>query len=712
MTKDPVGTSGTNKFISCCFNYKAVTTSSSVTHNQIVSEADNTKFIRYSVSAQIFKFGTSSTDVNNSCMYLYEKVEPSSFIWQLSNKIDSNSEYLICNSSASGTGKILTYSGDRVVGEDTIEIKTNNKGSYIAEGDTPNSVFYSYGLSDNTFWLDNYFDKSMGEATRVKDGELTLTSNHIDSAYHTQFAYSKNTLTLKKVFASETYTLCYDSGFKTGSGELYLYKKVYLDSTGTPIATPKPVATPVPTAVPTATPAPTSTPPRTTNSPSIEEKGYTSILTFSDYQKFTSDYQNDDASVLVPQLNSILGQAYDAGVRPDYFIFGGDFTCLQTLEAANKGKKQVTDAVFSKWTNLYDENSVLIQGNHDIAETDGLATTGPYYFDTCIIYAINEDDYTAKVTSDDSLGITEATAEEFRRWAEERINAGETRPVILATHAGIHYDIDRTDANNKYAYILFDVVNEVAEDLDIVYLFGHNHTDGDEQVGGSITFYRPGDEIEVCTETSMDDKAGTPQKLNFTYMNYGYVGYIGDIKNNESTFEPTDLLVASDIRIYNDRITVERYSANGHEEQYDGEVERTHKKIEEPAPTVVPEPTPTQGTQMQETTPTAIPDNVKVTTPSPAPQASATAVTSPSTRKPSLKVSAKKTVKRGKKLTLKAVTANTKAKIKWKVKKGNKLCKLNKLTGKCIKLTAKKKGNVKITVSCGSLKKVISIKIK
>ena len=279
----------------------------------------------------------------------------------------------------------------------------------------------------------------------------------------------------------------------------------------------------------------------------INQEPLVKVLTLSDYQKWSSTW-TDDWDFLQNQLTNIVDGAYDAGADPDYMLFGGDFTCLGNTTAESiTGMTQVKDIIRSKWDNLTDDKMVLVQGNHDLAGDYGLAQTGPYYFDDFIIYVVNEDDYPSKQAASGSLKIVQNTTNDLKQWMNERITAKETRPILIASHTGLHYDIDRMDGNNQYASILFDAINEAAKQLDIVFFFGHNHTNGDERVGGSLTFYTKGDKLDVCTTTSIAEKSGTSKKLNFTYMNYGYVGYIGDIHNQPTTETPTDLLTVSQL---------------------------------------------------------------------------------------------------------------------------------------------------------------------
>ena len=307
------------------------------------------------------------------------------------------------------------------------------------------------------------------------------------------------------------------------------------------------------------------------------EEPLVSILTFSDYQKWSSTWI-DDWATLQTQLTDLVDGAYNAGVRPDQMIFGGDFSCLNSADTSGEGMSQVKAIVRNKWSNLTDENMVLVQGNHDPADTVGLAVTGPVEFDDYIVYVINEDDYPSKQGESSVKTIVEKTANDLKTWLDDKIEAGETRPIFIATHTGLHYDIDRTDGNNQYAYVLFDVINEAAKKLDLIYLFGHNHTNGDELVGGSLTCYTKGDKLGVCTETSIANRSGTNTVLNFTYMNYGYVGYIGDIYNNPSE-DPTNTLAVSEWLIYNDRIEVSRYNANGLIDKYSVTLKKDHADV-------------------------------------------------------------------------------------------------------------------------------------
>ncbi len=309
------------------------------------------------------------------------------------------------------------------------------------------------------------------------------------------------------------------------------------------------------------------------------------IMSCSDFQIWyfsNEDYKvHDDRDKLVPQVREIFNGVKYAGFdEPDYFLFGGDLTSTHDVTSQDEGLTLLKDLVYGTWDCLSDANSLYIQGNHDEAEpgTHGLADSGPHIYDDFIIYALNDDIYPSTQDAEGSKELIQNTANELALFLDDLAATGENRPVFIASHAGLHYDIDRQDGNNQYAYIIYDTLQEYADDLDIIFLFGHNHSSGDEIVGGSVTCMGRGSTLEICHENSITNKSGTPSVIGFTYMNYGYIGNIGNIYNNTYNNVPwlTDVLVVNSINIFDDRITVDRYSARGKERKYHSEFARLH----------------------------------------------------------------------------------------------------------------------------------------
>lgn len=99
--------------------------------------------------------------------------------------------------------------------------------------------------------------------------------------------------------------------------------------------------------------------------------------------------------------------------------------------------------------------------------------------------------------------------------------------------------------------------------------------------------------------------------------------------------------------------------------------------------------------------------------PNPSPTIVPTSTPKPKTtvKKASISITAKKSVKKGKSITLKAKLKNVSGKVKWSVNK-KKLAKITAKGANKAKLKALKKGTVKVTAKVKKVKKTITIKIK
>ena len=224
------------------------------------------------------------------------------------------------------------------------------------------------------------------------------------------------------------------------------------------------------------------------------------------------------------------------------------------------------------------ENVIFVQGNHDRL-TESISESGLHEFDSYLVYVLNtENDFPWKqgVTPGCLKKVTEAS-EAMKECLDRLIAEGETRPLIITGHVPLHYTARtssrHTTGDNLYASLIFDVVNKAAADLDIIYLFGHNHSKGwDCYLGGSSVYKAPGDTIllPVFDETRVTTDEFTEKTLAFTYMNAGYTGYYMNCGPGEYSSDPEsqyraadETLTCSVISIYNDRIEISRYDENG-----------------------------------------------------------------------------------------------------------------------------------------------------
>lgn len=284
---------------------------------------------------------------------------------------------------------------------------------------------------------------------------------------------------------------------------------------------------------------------------------------------FASDYQEktgygkpkDNLSALMDAVNTS-----GKGENVDTAVFCGDFSSSGYNYNADvsSNTSEVKTLAGQKFSNL--KNTVMLQGNHDIFNSD-MSSTGAHEYDNYIIYVMNTQD--ANPWNQGAAGAkskVQTAAGNLETYLNGLISSGDKRPVFIATHVPLHMS-SRTSSlynsgDNMYSSYLFDVINTAAESLDIVYLYGHNHSHGwDSYLGGSSVYRTKGDILPVpdCNgvTTGNTDKY-TNKTLNFTYMNAGYVGYY-----SENTSPADDTLTCSVVEIYSDRMTVTRYDKNG-----------------------------------------------------------------------------------------------------------------------------------------------------
>ena len=236
---DPLGTELSDVSNSTEFKNYAWTYRDYNGYNQLAMYNDTTGYIRYSVGGGNVKLGTTSTstDVNNSNVFLYELCEPADYVWELVENVESNEEYLIVSSNTKGEAKALTVA-EKVFGEAAVAIEEDEQGvAYIAHEAAYNNiaVWHPYGLSDGTFWLDAWNAPTVSHTERLDESEISITSSHGDDRYYFRFAYDDGELVAYKgLTGTDTRTLVYNNGFTVGTGDgVYFYKRVSKESTVT-----------------------------------------------------------------------------------------------------------------------------------------------------------------------------------------------------------------------------------------------------------------------------------------------------------------------------------------------------------------------------------------------------------------------------------------------------------------------------------------------
>ena len=296
-----------------------------------------------------------------------------------------------------------------------------------------------------------------------------------------------------------------------------------------------------------------------------------------------SDFQHPSGNTSGQEtVKAILQRIADAGLTSasdvnaaSGFLFAGDYeydlsTTSETTINSNRASLQ--SAVESVYT-IPSENQVYVQGNHDLIGIGkaGMSTSGAHDTDDYGVFVINEDDYMWQNSASNSStsypgmsaqAIVQQTANNLKTYlAGRRID----QPVFVISHLPLHYTL-RTirDGDGTYANLLFDVLNEAgANGLNIIFLFGHNHSHGwDDYLGGAEIFLTKGDKIRIAQGSSSESKEET---LQFTYMNAGYVGYYSynGADKVDSAMGASAPLTMTAFEINGSSVTAYRFDRNG-----------------------------------------------------------------------------------------------------------------------------------------------------
>lgn len=266
----------------------------------------------------------------------------------------------------------------------------------------------------------------------------------------------------------------------------------------------------------------------------LSADAYTTIITASDFQaKELASYKTIYPGILKNMKNN-----YNVPT-PDSVLIGGDYS-RATGDVASAGIIKIKDTTAEVFPAVNKDTIYCIQGNHDLVSS-GYTKTGLLDLGTYLLYTINEDDFPEK---SDILGNipVKNTAKKLQSALDKLLSKNEKRPVIIMTHVPLHHSTRRDGADNKYSSLVFDVINKAAEKLDIVFLFGHNHSGHyDDYLGGSVNFLAPGDTIRI--PDSKNPSNYNNFTLNFTYTNYGYINKTANSNSGDSTNVPNAGLI-------------------------------------------------------------------------------------------------------------------------------------------------------------------------
>ena len=265
-----------------------------------------------------------------------------------------------------------------------------------------------------------------------------------------------------------------------------------------------------------------------------------------------SDFQSPDGHAAGAEaVSAILSVIKDDFPTMDGFICGGDYDYNFTDSLG--GILRLRKTVRAAYGDRMDE--IWLQGNHDDPGMIGSYCTPSGANDTSNygVYVINEADYMWYNDDEETIRQTAAALEAY---LDEKRAEGYTKPIFVVSHVELHYGM-RTywgGGDAMHANYIFDVVNEAGNaGLNIIYLFGHNHSyRWDDYLGGASIFLTNGDSIYIA-QNDIDEYR--EETLSFTYMNAGYVGYYGD-----EVIEPVDqTLTMTVFEITDTAVTIYRY---------------------------------------------------------------------------------------------------------------------------------------------------------
>ncbi len=251
----------------------------------------------------------------------------------------------------------------------------------------------------------------------------------------------------------------------------------------------------------------------------VSDLSETIILGLSDFQA-SSDEKG--AAQVEDILNGSISQHY--GLFDGLFAVG-DYSAQMGYDVAITGIEALDQTIDP----YVSGNKIYTEGNHDDPALPGLAPdgnndpAGGKYG----VFVINEEEY-------DQFGNGgEAQAAAMQAYFNEKLadESWGNKPIFVLCHVPLHYSMRTETSNNaKTARPMVDVLNNAgAAGLNILFLFGHNHSGGyDDFLGGGSVYLKKGDTMMVPEYGDNFKYNWDTVTLNFTYMNVGYVGYCAD----------------------------------------------------------------------------------------------------------------------------------------------------------------------------------------
>ncbi len=270
-----------------------------------------------------------------------------------------------------------------------------------------------------------------------------------------------------------------------------------------------------------------------------------------------SDFQNPNGNTAGQSVVSDIFSSMDQDhiYKANGFLFCGDYDYdLSGLTDDTRDGVNALKAVAAE--KVAEENMVFVQGNHDFLDNSYLSPrgnndpkSGEYG-----VFVIHNSDYMWFNKDEQTIKYT---AQRLIDYLNEKLAAGYDKPVFVVSHLPLHYSMrTKNDGDGQYANYIFDALNDAGKKgLNIIYLYGHDHSNGwDDYLGGASVYLNKGDEILIAQASRTKFNKET---LNFTYMNAGYVGYYEDHNGLDSKLSMSAFIIKDN------QVTVKRYGTDG-----------------------------------------------------------------------------------------------------------------------------------------------------
>ncbi len=272
-------------------------------------------------------------------------------------------------------------------------------------------------------------------------------------------------------------------------------------------------------------------------------------------------YDEDGSLIWHNDLTAILRLAAEDGAAPEFVLLGGD----NVGEGSDRSRDETgypMGAPFFSMTAIDAQvravfgdgpRTLYTYGSHDINATDRyedvffsgpVAGNGYYIYGITFSQMIHDTDRQAEKyegkDAADPRGLSAQTASHlFLSWVR---SLDDHLPIVVMSHVPLH--AHRGD--NLGAWTWTKALNAAAEDHDVIFLWGHNHTteakEEDKQLERAHYLLLPGDRLTAQTwepdaegkavgsrtrlsedEKEVREPVAQMETLRFLYMNAGYI---------------------------------------------------------------------------------------------------------------------------------------------------------------------------------------------